>query len=290
MTRSAGVRIVAAIALLASCGVGLAADRAPQRIVSIVPSITEMLFAMGIGSRVVAVSSFDHYPPQVSSLPKVGALLDPDVERIFALRPDLVVAYASQVDLVARLKGAGIPVFAYAHAGLADVTATILAVGERVGAPDAARREAVRLDAGLQSVRDRVRGRPRPSTLLVIGREPMALRNIYVSGGYGFLHDLLDVAGGKNVFADVKRESLQATTEQILARGPEVIVELHYGSELGADAIARERQAWDRLSAVPAVRNGRVELLVGDEFVIPGPRLAQAADRLARALHPEVYR
>src|SRR5262249_34986580 len=107
---------------------------APQRIVSIIPATTEMIFAMGEGVRVVGVGNYDHFPEQVSGLPRVGGLLDPDVEKIIALRPDLVMVYATQQELRERLERAGIPYYPYKHRGLADVTETIRDLGERLGA------------------------------------------------------------------------------------------------------------------------------------------------------------
>jgi iron complex transport system substrate-binding protein len=262
-------------------------DRAaaePQRIVSLVPAVTEMLFAIGAGPRVVGVSSFDRHPPEVARRPRVGALIDPDVERILGLEPDLVVVYATQDTLRAQLARAGIDLFAYRHGGLADVAATIRALGARVGAAAAADRVAGDIERAIDRVRARVAGRPRPPTLLVFGREPGSLRNVYASGGRGFLHDMLEAAGGQNVLADMPRESVRATTELVLARQPEVILEIRAagtGPDPGEDA----RRAWRALPAVPAVRNGRVIALTGDDLVVPGPRVAAGIQRLAEALH-----
>ncbi len=261
----------------------------PQRIISIVPAATEMLFAMGAGPRIVGVSSFDDYPPDVRGVTKVGGLLDPHVERILSLTPDLVVVYATQTDLREQLARAGIPMFLYEHAGLRDVTATIRALGRRVGNARDAERVAGGIEAALAQVRARVASRPRPRTLLVFGREPMALRAIFASGGVGFLHDLLDLAGGTNVFADVARQSVQVSTELVLKSAPDVIIELKYTGALDDKAVSRERAVWNALPAVPAVRRGRVHLLVGDDLVVPGPRIVRAAERLARALHPEAF-
>jgi iron complex transport system substrate-binding protein len=168
--------------------------------------------------------------------------------------------------------------------------ATVHDLGRAVGRSSEAESLARSLEARLGAVRARVAGRRRPPTMLVFGREALALRNIYVSGGVGFLHDMLVVAGGTNVFGDVKRENLQATTELILGRAPDVIVELRYGKPLAAADLARERKVWNALGAVPAVRGNHVLVLVGDEFVVPGPRVADATERLARALHPEAFR
>lgn len=256
----------------------------PRRIVSLVPAVTEMLFAIGAGPRVVGVSSFDRYPPEVAGRPRVGALVDPDVERILALEPDLVVVYATQDTLRAQLARAGIDTFPYRHGTLADVTATIRALGARLGIDAAAARVAGEIEGAIDDVRARVADRPRPRTLLVFGREPGSLRNVYASGGRGFLHDMLEAAGGRNVLADIPRESVQATTELVLARQPDVILEIRAAGP-GPDVSEDARLAWRALAAVPAVRNGRIIALTGDDLVVPGPRVAAGIARLAEALH-----
>lgn len=256
----------------------------PQRIISLVPAATEILFAVGAGPRVVAVSSYDREPDAVNTLPRVGALIDPNVERILSLKPDLVVVYGTQHDLKSQLDRAGIPHASFMHGGLPDVTAAIRALGARTG--DGARAEVVakEIEQSLATIAARVQGRPRPRTLLVFGREPGTLRNMYASGGRGFLHDLLGIAGGDNVFADQPRESVQVTTEMLLALRPEVVLELH-PSEGPVDL-----SAWQPLASLPAVRDGRVVPLAGSELVVPGPRVARAAERFARALHPGAFR
>ena len=256
-----------------------------KRIISLVPAVTEMLYAIGAGERVVAVSSYDTFPPQVAQLPKVGALLDPNVEGILALKPDLVVVYGSQDDLKQQLSRAQIGVFDYRHAGLADVTTTIRALGQRTGDAAPANTVADRIEAGLRAVRTRVEGRQRPRTLLVFGRERLALRGLYASGGIGFLNDMLEAAGGINVFADVKLQAVQASTEQIIARRPEVIVEVRAtNSAFPTGDRDAELQVWKTLAAVPAVRNGRIHFLFDDRIVIPGPRVVEGTDALARVL------
>jgi iron complex transport system substrate-binding protein len=261
----------------------------PQRIISLVPALTEMLFAIGAGPQVVAVSSFDEYPPQVRNLERVGALLDPNLERILALRPDLVAVYGSQQDLKTQLARARIPVYSYRHAGLADVTTTIHEIGERVGHAAEAAALVGRIEAQLASIRARIGTAPRPRTMLIFGREAGALRGIYASGGVGFLHDMLEAAGGEDVFSDIKRESVQATTELILTRKPDVILEIRAGPS-DAGNIAVEKSAWKALGSVPAVRNDRVLFVVDPRTVVPGPRVAEATELLAQALHPDKFK
>ena len=266
---------------------GAAAAQAPQRIVSLIPATTEMLFAMGAGRQIAGVSNYDRYPPDVERLPRVGGLLDPNVERLLALKPDLVIVYDTQTDLKRQLERARIPMFRYTHRGLPDIMSTMRALGERVGAKAAADAAATRVEQQLEAVRARVRGRPRPKTLLVFGREQGSLRHVNASGGYGFLHDILELAGGSDVLGDLHQQSVDMSTEMILTRAPDVILELHYGESLTSGRMEAERLVWNALASVPAVKNDRVHLLIGDEFVVPGPRIVIAAERFARTLHPE---
>jgi iron complex transport system substrate-binding protein len=282
-----GTAVLAGLVLAAPAERPEAAQAAvPSRIISLVPAVTEMLFAIGAGPAVVGVSNFDLYPPEAATRPKVGALVDPDFERILSLRPDLVVVYGSQAELIGRLARAGIGVYNYRHAGLADITQTIRAIGEQVGLANAGELLAAQIERDLDEVRRSVAGRPRPRTAIVFGREPGTLRSIYASAGVGFLHDMLELAGGDDVFGDVARESLLVSAETLLARAPDVIIEIEPAAEWSTARLQQELAVWRRLAAVPAVRTGRVHILAGDRrLVVPGPRVADASRVLAAALH-----
>lgn len=261
------------------CVIAGAAAAAPVRVISLVPAVTEMLVEIGAADRLVAVGSFDKLPPGRATLPRVGALLDPDVERILSLRPDLVAIYATQEELREQLQAAHVPLFEYQHGGLADIPRTIRSLGRTLGLTTRAEQVASTIERRIADVRRGIAGRPRPRTLLVFTRQPGSLRGIYASGGIGFLHDMLDAAGGENVFGDVRRESVQATTEMILVRNPEVIVELRLEPEAGVDP-----SAWQDLGAVTAVRRGAVHVVEGDAIVVPGPRVAEGIEILAEVL------
>jgi iron complex transport system substrate-binding protein len=280
---------LAMVLLLAAATGGTQAPARPERIVSLVPAVTEMIYAVGDGARVAAVSNYDHFPADVARLPRVGGLLDPSVERILAIKPDLVIVYATQKELIERLDRAGIPYFNYQHKALADIMTTIRSIGARIGSAARADGLASGMERSLAEVRARTNGLPHPATLLVFERDPGSLRNVYASGGYGFLHDMLEIAGGRNVFADVKQQAVQASTERLLASRPDVIIELRYGDRLKSADVAKELRVWDALASVPAVRSHRVSALTGDEFVVPGPRVVDATRKLAHALHPEVF-
>jgi iron complex transport system substrate-binding protein len=283
--RAKGLSLAVALAISAPVGA-----QSATRIVSLVPALTEMLFAIGAGPQLVAVSSYDDFPPEARRLPRVGALVDPDVERILALRPDLVLTYGSQDTFEAQLAGAGIRTFSYRHGGLESLFKTMAALGVATGRTAEAGRTAHEIRQQLDAVRARVRGRARPRVLLVFGREPQTLKQLYASGGAGFLHEMLEIAGGTNVFADVARESVQPSHETLLTRAPDVVLEIRATRPVAPADEARERGAWAALPSIPAVRNGRIHFVNGDYLVVPGPRVGLATEAFAMALHPEAFR
>ena len=302
---AADTKTLSALALIALlCGAGLYGPpggpegpalhaQAPppaRRIVSLVPAVTEMLFAIGAGPQVAGVSSYDDFPQDATTRPRVGALLDPDVERILSLRPDLVISYGTQTDLHSQMARAGIPVFSYRHAGLSGIFDTLQRLGPVTGHTTDAERLTRGLRADLDRIRAAVAGRRRPNTLLVFDRDRATLRGLYVSGGRGFLHEMLEIAGAGNVFADIEREAVQPSQEMLLARAPEVILEIRATRLLPAAPADEGRNAWAPLASIPAVRNGRIHVLEGAHLVVPGPRVAQATEDLARALHSGAFR
>jgi iron complex transport system substrate-binding protein len=279
------------VTVLIVCGAvtldGAPQQATPQRIVSLVPALTEMLFAVGAGPQVVGVSSYDSFPPEVKQLPRVGALLDPDTERILSLRPDLVITYGSQANVEAQFARVGIHTYSYRHGGIGTILESLRELAALSGHRAEGERVARELQGRFDTVRARVRGRARPRTVLVFEHEPQTLRGMFVSGGIGFLHEMLEIAGGDDVFADVKRESVQPSVETLITRAPDVIIEIRANPPRDIDA---ERRAWSPLTTVPAVRNGRVYFLAGEYLVVPGPRLAQGVEAFARTLHPDAFR
>jgi iron complex transport system substrate-binding protein len=249
-----------------------------------------MLFAVDAGPQVVGVSSYDDFPAETKALPRVGALLDPDTERILSLRPDLVVVYGSQTELEGQFTRAGIRVYPYRHGGIDSILQAVADLARLTGHPAEGDRVIRNVRSQLDAISMRVRGRRRPRTMIVMGRDAGALRGVYVSGGIGFLHELLDVAGGDDVFGDIKREGVQPSNETMIVRAPEVIMELHAGEQPPGDVLQKERLAWNLLASVPAVRTGRVHLLYGGYLVAAGPRIGRAAEAFARVLHPDTFK
>ncbi|HEY3358812.1 MAG TPA: helical backbone metal receptor [Polyangia bacterium] len=253
----------------------------PARIVALTPSLVEITFALGLGPRVVGVSSFANYPPEAAKLAKVGDFLQPSIERIASLRPDLVLLDAVQVSPAAALRAAGIRSLALPIESIEDVRRAIRAVGAATGAETRAAQLLRELDADLAAASVRAEGRPRPRVLFAVDRELGSLRNLVCAGPSTYLDELIRRAGGDNVLADAKLRFLRVAPEEILARAPTVILDAVHTRD-----VQRARADWQALATVPAVARGRVYVLADPAFVTPGPRLGQMLKRLAEMLHP----
>jgi len=243
-----------------------------RRIVSLAPSATEILFALGAGDRIVGVTRFDDFPESVTELPRVGGFIDPDPEAVVALSPDLVVAVRtsggrSRIDTLARL---GLSVLILPAESIDDLWLAITTLGRAVGRADAASALSKRLRAELTRVRDRHRGVSKLRVLLVVGHRPL------VAAGRGtYLDGLLELVAAENVVTGggaYPHLDLEATA----ALDPDAIIDV---AMLHADP-----GFWDRFRAVRAVREGRVVPVDSDQLLRPGPRLPAGIADLARRL------
>ncbi|MEK6607246.1 MAG: helical backbone metal receptor [Myxococcota bacterium] len=270
---------VAALLAPAACqpAPSTARPRTPVRIVSTAPSVTEIVFALGLGDAVVGVSDHCTFPKEASGRATVGPYLQPSVERILALRPDLALLDDVQADAARALEAAALPTLRLGLRSLADVRSAIL----RVGGVTARGAEAAALVARLdREIAAAPRLASRERVLLVIGRDPGTLRNLYAAAPGSFAGELLRIAGGKNALADAATPYPKVAVETIIARAPDVIVEI---PTAGVDAAAARRD-WAALASVPAVRTGRVHLTTDQLLTTPGPRAAQALARLVETI------
>jgi iron complex transport system substrate-binding protein len=279
------VRLIIALALSAAA---LAAP--PQRIVSAAPSITETLFALGLGDRVVGVTEYCHYPPEARKKPKIGGYMRQSLETIVALRPDLVIAERSPSNLasqMARLKIASLEVN---FSTLADIVASMQKIADAAGVPVRGSALTNSISAQLQAVRDRVKNEPRPKLMFVVGRTPGTLTGLIVVGGKSYLSELIDVGGGVNAFGDAAPPYPKVAIEEVLARDPDVIVDRADMGDQGGATEAQRRAVldlWRTYPALKASKQGRVFAVDSDIFVAPGPRIVEAAKAFADMLHPE---
>ncbi len=248
----------------------------PKRVVTVAPSVTEFVFALGAGPTVVGVTRYDDFPEAVRSLPKVGGFLDPNPEAILALRPDLVVAVPNSGNrpLLARVARLGVPVLVVPGNTLSDVFHGLRSIAEAL----AKKKEGVRLErsikSGLRAIQKRVTLAARPSVAFVYGWNPLIL-----AGPKSFAGTLLDVVRARNIVQEGPPYP-HYSVEGLIAQAPEVILD---ASDMETVDTPVSRPGWKH---VPAVRNRRVHPIRFSGLLRPGPRIARGAKALARLLHP----
>ena len=289
-------RIAVAVALLLLAGLACAAwplsvrddlgrevrlEAAPERLVSLVPSHTETVCALGACERLVGRDTFSDYPPAVRSLPDLGSAFAPDLEALVALSPDLVLVdeFSGAVDAVAAL---GIPVYAGTPQRLGEIFELLERIGALLGTAEAAAALIERLQADLDAVSARVEGLAPPTVFYEVDPSP------YSVGPESFIGTLITLAGGANVVPSDVGDFPLVDPEFVVAADPEVIVlaDAPYGVDLAA---VRERPGW---GTIRAVRDGRVyelQAVESDMLSRAGPRVAEALAVLARLFHPEAF-
>ncbi len=282
-------RAAITLGLLLALGCGESKDSPPARhgIISCSPNITETVFALGQGDRLVAVSSYCDYPPEVASLPNVGNYLSPNFEQIALLTPEMLLL-AGEHEKVATFAEMNNIRAVNAHMdNLATIESGIATVAEALGVPDRGVALWAQIDSELQAIRDRVAGKPKPRVLVLTFRTDHDLNTLFTVGGKSFVSELVDVAGGHNIFADSDATYFEASKESVVVLAPDVIIEFHAGQNLSEDEIAAYRSDWAALDSLPAVRSGRVHLFTESYGLRPGPRVALIAERFAKWIHPE---
>lgn len=262
--------------LAAACTPARQADTGtPQRIISLVPNVTETLFAFGLEGKVIGVGDYDQFPPEVEKKPRVGGLINPNVEKIIEMHPDLVITYGSQDVLRERLGTVGIRMFPFSHGNVEHTLQYMLELGRVVGAEP----QAERVIQEIRKTFDEVRAHApptRPKILLVHDRGAGTLGSFYTVGSLAFQHDLFEIAGGQNLFADVATETIQPTLEEVISRKPDIILETLPPPRLEAD-IAQRMRDWENLG----LAKGRIYIETEAYLLVPGPRLALAARRIS---------
>ena len=262
-------------------------DTPPVRIVSTAPSLTETLFAVGAGERVVGVSRFCRYPSEVAELPKVGGLLDPDIERIVELNPDLVLITPENDELRERLLPFQIRVVPVDQSDLGKILDALESVGALCGPEMLERGKKLKADlaARIDAVERRTSTTEPVPVLIAIDRERGngKIDNLFVAGNNRYFNEILRVCGGRNVFADAASAVPTVSAEAILEANPAVIIDLATDGSDEKDARAAVSD-WDMLTSVDAVKNQRVYALAAPEATIPGPRVILLIEQLDKLL------
>ena len=249
----------------------------PHRIICLLPSVVDDVFALGAGADVVAVTDFTKYPAEAKTRPSVGLPLSPSMEIILTLHPDLVLGTGdlNTSETIGELEKLGIAVFLVAPHGVEGIYHSIASLGRALNRDESARELIGRLREREAAIRRRVSGKPVVSILMPVWCDP-----IVTIGKHAFITELIDIAGGRSVTRDLAQEWPQVSLEAVLAWAPEGLL-LVKGSKMPVEQI-RERPGW---TSLPAIKNNRI-YYVDDRIEIPSPVAFDALEELARQLHP----
>ena len=280
-------------ALVIGLLVGIAAQAQPPRIISTAPSITETLFALGLGPQVVGVTEYCKFPAEAKKLPKIGTWITPNMEQIVALRPSLVIVQKTAIHNSAKYTALKLKTLEVEFTSTADIFRSITLISEATGKTVEARKLLSDIHAHLDRVRKAVAPLPPVSAMFVVGRAPRSLEGIIAVGPKSYQSEVITIAGGRNILFDSPQPYPKVLHEAILTRNPDVIIDM--GQHADAEEVSAEQEAsevalWGRFPSLSAVQKKRIFIVSSDLFVHPGPRVAQLAEQFARMLHPEAFR
>lgn len=276
-----GLRVQAAT-LVDMVGRRVEMSAPPRRIIALAPSLTEILYALGAGDAVVGVTDYANYPPEAQTKPRVGGGINPNMEVIVALRPDLVLVSAdsNRWDTVAQLDQLHIPVYGVKSMGVEGVFASVESVGEVVGRQQEAQQVVAEMRRRMAAVSEKVRNRRKPKVLYAVWIDPLI-----VAGQGTVIDDLIQMAGGINI---VRTPGFpRYTLEQVFVDSPDVVLLALDGGVPDDREVLRRLPGWKELQAV---RVGAVRVIDADLMSRPGPRIVDAVELLADLLHPGAFR
>ena len=260
----------------------------PQRIVSLSPSVTEILYGVGAWPQVIAVSQYCTYPDDVKNKPRVNGWDQTNLEQVMALKPDFVIGVDAQEPFLHdKLNGLGVRSLFVKSQTLADILASIGEIGRATGHEQQATDLSAKTQGEIDSVRKAVADRPHPRVLCVVDRVPGTIRDLYTATRGSYLDELISIAGGESIAPPAEHGYGKITKEAVLTLNPEMIIDMVQGSKgnFGEDPVA----VWSELAEVRAVRDKRVYSMSDPSVIHPSQFVGHTAEIFARALHPESF-
>jgi iron complex transport system substrate-binding protein len=291
-------RTIVLLSMLCWPSMGLLADQQSSakanpdcaRLISLAPSITETVFALGLAPKLGAVSRFCDLPVEYKNLPRVGGFLDPEIEQIARLKPSIVLLLSEFRDWEQSIGRLGIKTLVLEQRSVDGIDSSIEQIGSICNAESKASELTSRLKREKAEIQKKVERFGKIRTLIVVGGSKVgSLGELYISGRDGFYNQLLDIAGGVNVFAGETRASAALSLEQVVRMKPEVILGIYPDNPDPDKATADSKELWSRFPSIPAVRSGRVHALTSKAAFIPGPRYVELLRTMATLLHPEEF-
>ena len=264
-------------------------NKSAIRIISTSPSITETLFALGLKDRVIAVTDFCKFPKVACQLPSIGGMLNPSIETVVSLTPDLIIHQSGNQRLKNNAKSVGIKTLAVDMGNLSEIFTTIKKLGTTLDCREQADKLTLQLNEGIAFYQERLKGLPKKEVLLLLGDSSDPARDLYAAGADTFLSELLNLSGGNNIIIDSPARYPKLSKEYIIEKSPEIIIEAGPKSNLSQNEIDLRIQEWKRFPTIKAVQNEQIHFISADYILIPGPRLLKIIDRFSKAIHPELF-
>lgn len=252
-----------------------------QRIISLAPNITEILYTLGLQDKLVAVSDYCKYPAQANEKEKVGGLFNPNLEKITALQPDLILATKSYKDLRAKINPM-IDIILLPEKTIGDVYLAIDSIGVLLNKKSMAKKVILALQDSLFQYKFEPE-KYATKAVLVLGRESGSTRNIGISGPGAFINELWEWCGGQNAFPEMEGAFVQLNREDLLKRDPDLIIEFKSKKNNKLDNFSFNKKEWQELN-ITAVKKGNIYFVNGNDFLIPGPRMFLLAKRYRQIL------
>lgn len=283
-SESGGAAVPEPISVVDDAGRTVEVVKNPQRLISLAPSNTEILFALGLGDKVVGVTDFCDYPEEAKAIEQVGTYFEPNIEIIFSLSPDLVLAITDLPEVIAKLEELGVPALILDPSDLEGILADIQLVGKATGAE----REA---EALVSEMRERIavvtekagEVKERPRVFCEIDATDPS--KPWTTGPSSFMDAMIRLSGGTNVAADAESPWPQLSAEEIIAKDPEIIILADYKYGVTAESV-RERPGWE---VITAVKEGTICDIDDDLISRPGPRIVDGLEAVAKIIHPELF-
>lgn len=260
----------------------------PQRIVSLSPNVTEILYGIGAWPRVIAVSQYCSYPDDVKNKPRVDGWDNTNLEQVTALKPDLVIGVDAQEPFLRdKLNGLGVRALFVKSQSLLDVFTSIGEIGKATGHEQEATALSAKTQREINAVQKAVANRPRPRVLCVVDRVPGTIRDLYTATRGSYLDELISIAGGDSIAPAAEHGYGKITKEAVLTLNPDVIIDMVQGSKgkFGEDPVA----VWNELAEVQAVRDKRIYSMTDPSVIHPSQFVGQTAQIFGRVLHPESF-
>ena len=264
-------------------------NKSATRIISTSPSITETLFALGLGHRVVGVTDFCQYPPKACELPSIGGMTNPHMEALVSLRPDLVIHQSHSVRMAKNTETLGIPSMEITMDTLDDILSSIKLLGSTLGDVKISEQLLTNLTDGINFYKNKLEGIPSKETLLLLGDSSDPGRDLYATGPGTFLHELLEISGAKNILHSSMAKYPRLSKEYIIEKSPEVIIEAGPKSRLTQEQIQERLRGWKRFPSIRAVQTDKVHYIGADYMLIPGPRFLNILEQFSRVMHPDIF-